>query len=250
MLRPLLAASALLLLAGCAELGYGGGNAPWDSSRYPSDRRAPTYDDRADDYRRSSEYRRVRADAADYARYVDRNLRLGSGQESAIRQIVERRAEDLLRRTRTRDHARVYPFPRSSGRNNSFWRDIDRDVEGRLDRRTRDEYRYLVRHGESRYRDQYRREDRRDDRGSGRDDGQRSQPGARRGQDQRTQPQRRGDDRRTGRDRDRDDDRRRGDDDDDDDRAERRRSDRDSDRAQRPGETLEEWYRRQARRPN
>lgn len=159
MLRPVLTALAVVALAGCADLGYGA-DGPWDARRTP-DRRAPRYDSRTDDYRRSAEYRRVDADAAAYARYVDRNLRLGSGHEAAIRQIVHRRAVDLLRRTSPRDHGRVYPFPRASGRHTGFWSAVDRDIESRIGSRYRDDYRYLVRNGEGRYQDRYR--DRRDD---------------------------------------------------------------------------------------
>ena len=209
-------------MSGCADYV----NGPWDGSR-PLPRRAPTYDGRADDYRRSTEYRRVSADAAEYARYVERNLR--SGHESAIRQIVSRRAEDLLRRTRTRDHYRVYPFPRRHDQHNGFWNSVDRDIERRLGSRHRDEYRYLVRYGESRYHDRYRRSyDRRGDDARGRDDGRRGRAGDR-------------DDDRRGR----DDDRRRGRDDDRDDDRRDRADDRDD---RRQGESLEDWYRRQGRR--
>ncbi len=218
MFRLPLALAALVALSGCADYV----NGPWNGSN-PLPRRAPTYDDRYDDYRRSSEYRRVSSDAAEYARYVERNLR--SGHESAIRQIVARRAEDLLQRTRTRDHNRVYPFPRRNGQHNGFWNAVDRDIQNRIGSRYADEYRYLVRNGEARYRDRYQN---RSDRGRyGRDDGQRG----------------RSDDRR--RDRGDDDDRRRGRDDDrrdrdndDDDRADRRRQ----------GESLQDWYRRQRNR--
>lgn len=199
-----LALAALVALTGCADYV----NGPWDGSR-PLPRRAPTYDRPGDDYRRSTEYRRVSADAAEYARYVERNLR--SGHESAIRQIVARRAEDLLRRTRTRDHYRVYPFPRRHNQHNGFWSGVDRDIQNRLGRRHAEEYRYLVRHGESRYRDRYHRTSSRPGQ-RGRDDGHRGRVG--------------------GRDDDRRDDRR-----DRDDRDDRRR-----------GESLEDWYRRQGRR--
>ncbi len=214
--RLILAALAVAVLAGCADLGYGT-NGPRDARRTP-DRRAPRYDTRSDDYRRTSEYRRVDNDAANYARYVDRHLRLGRGDEAAIRQIVPRRAVDLLRRTAPRDHGRVYPFPRTSGRQTGFWNAVDRDVERRLDRRERDDYRYLVRYGERRYQDRRSDDRRHDDRGRDdrrHDDGERGRSGS-------------GDRDRDDRD---DDDRARGDDD-------RRR-----------GESLEDWYRRQARRP-
>jgi|GEM_PF-5091321 len=209
MLRLPIALAALVALSGCADYV----NGPWDGSR-PLPRRAPTYDGRYDDYRRTTEYRRVTSDAAEYARYVERNLR--SGHESAIRQIVARRAEDLLRRTRARDHYRVYPFPRRHNQHNGFWSGVDRDIQNRIGRRYADEYRYLVRYGESRYRDRYHRSYDRPGYGRGHDDG------------------RRGDDRYDDR-RGRDDDRRDRDDRYDDD--DRRRS----------GESLEDWYRRQRR---
>lgn len=174
MTRPILAVAALVVFSGCVELGPYATGGPY-STRYPDDRRAPTYDGRSDDYRRTAEYRRVSRDAADYARFIERNLR--TGQERQMRQVTERRAEDLLRRTRARDHARVYPFPRRQGHQNSFWNAVDRDIEGQLSRQKRDEYRYLVRHGEARYRDRYHRSDRRDDRGWGRDDGHRGRVG-------------------------------------------------------------------------
>lgn len=159
-----LALAAIVALTGCADYA----NGPWNGSR-PLPRRAPVYDRPGDDYRRSSEYRRVSSDAAEYARYVERNLR--SGHESAIRQIVSRRAEDLLRRTRARDHSRVYPFPRRPNQHNGFWSAVDRDIQNRLGRRHAEEYRYLVRYGEARYRDRYHRSHDRYDRG--RDDGRR-----------------------------------------------------------------------------
>lgn len=229
MLRPILALAVLVGLSGCAELGVGN-NLPWGNGtpRYPSEtRRAPTYGGRADETSRTNEYRRVRSDAAAYATYVDRNLRLNGREESQIRDVVERRAYDLLRRTQPRSHARVYPFPRNANRNPGFWRDVDRDVERVIGRQHRDDYRSLVRYGHVQDRDRY--DDRRDDR-------DRYDDGERRNRDRAGDRYR---DQRRGRDARRQDDRRRRDDDRG--RDARRTDDR------RQGESLEDWYRRQQR---
>lgn len=250
MLRPILALAVLVGLSGCAELGYA--NGPWgDATRYPSEtRRAPTYGGRADDYSRTNEYRRVRSDAAAYANYVDRNLRLNGRDEARIRDVVERRAVDLLRRTAPRSHSRVYPFPRQNNRNGSFWNAVDRDVERVIGRQYRDDYRSLVRYGEVRRQDRTRTPDRRyqtRDRDRGRD---RYDDGERRDRDQRRgREARRGDDRR-GRDARRSDDRRRDNRGRDARRTDDRRQDgRDARRSddRRQGESLEDWYRRQQR---
>ena len=220
MIRPTLLVLALAALSGCAELGtiqdvY--------RQRTPDRSSSGRYD--RDDYARTAEYRRITGDAADYARRVDDALRIGSGQERRIRDLLTDRTARLLQRTSARDHRDVYPFPRrfsgDSRAARTFWTQADRDIERLLGRADADTYRGYVRAGgrvddryrDDRYRDE-RRDDRRDDRDSrGRDDGER------------------GDDE--------DDDR------DDDDR---RRDDR-TDQGRRAGETLQEWYRRQAQRP-
>ncbi len=193
------------------------------SGRYPdrtSDR------GRYDDYSRTSEYRRITSDADAYARRVNDQLRIGSGQERRIRDLLTARTARLLQQTNPRDHRAVYPFPRrfsgDSRAARSFWSSADRDIERILDRNDAAAYRSYVRGG-GRYdrRSDDRRYEERNDRGNngrgnsgrGRDDGERT---------------RRGDDRR--------DDRR------------DRGTQTSRDDARRPGESLEDWYRRQAAR--
>ena len=213
MSRLILLGAAVVALAGCADLGYAQG--PYGTRRpdRASDR------GRYDDYARTAEYRRITSDAADYARRVDASLRIGNGQERRIRDLLVDRTTRLLERTNARDHRAVYPFPRrfsgDSRAARSFWASADRDIERVLGRRDADVYRRYVRAG-GRYDDrgQYDSRDRGYD-ARGRDDGER------RGSD-------------------------RG-------RADRRngqagRATRQSDsNGRRAGETLEEWYRRQAR---
>ena len=205
MSRLTLFAAALVALSGCTELGSIG--LP-TSDRYPdrtSDR------GRADDYSRTSEYRRISSDAAAYAQRVDASLRIGSGQERRIRDLLTDRAARLLQQTNPRNHRAVYPFPRrfsgDSRAARAFWSSADRDIERILGGRDAEVYRSYVRGG-GRY-DQ--RDNRRDNRNDGRYEDQRG----------------------------RDDGDRRGS------RADR--DDRRRDDARRAGESLEDWYRRQAR---
>lgn len=151
---PALALTALVALSGCAGLGsfgdrygsgrYGGNDDYYESGRY------------GDPYAESGYYRSVERDAREYADAVDRYLRISNREERAIRDLVERRAYDLLRQTRARDHARVYPFPRRPGRAERFWSYVDRDVEQILDRRYREPYAYYNRYGADRYQEYYR----------------------------------------------------------------------------------------------
>lgn len=184
MTRPLLLL-ALVALGGCAELGAAQdiyrGRLP---DRYPG--RDRSADSRADDYSRTTEYRRITADAADYARRVGDALRLQNQQEDRIRDLLVDRTARLLQRTRARDHRDVYPFPRDFGSSTratrSFWATADRDIERILGRRDADLYRRYVRTG-GRYDDSgYRYDDRdgqyrdgqaRDGGNWGRDDGER-----------------------------------------------------------------------------
>lgn len=161
-------------LSACSTLDpFYTGRAPYPDARYPDNRRAPDYG-RHDDYRRTSEYRQVRRDADRYTDFLDRELRLNGRQERAIETLLRRRAEDLLRRTHPRDHRYVYPFPRD-GRNRaarSFWDRADRDINRILNRRQRDDYRYIARAldrgGERSYRRDRDRRGRGHDRGRGR----------------------------------------------------------------------------------
>ena len=233
MIRSTLLVLAVAALAGCAELGtvqdvY--------RQRYP-DRTSSGRTDR-DDYARTAEYRRITSDAADYARRVDDALRGGSGQERRIRDLLTDRTARLLQRTNARDHRAVYPFPRrfsgDSRAARTFWDQADRDIERLLGRQDADTYRRYVRAG-GRYDDRYR--DDRTNNGRYRD-------GTR--DDRYRDDDRRDDDRRDEQGR---DDGERGDDgDDDDDRDDDGRDDR-TDQGRRTGETLQEWYRRQAQRP-
>ena len=238
MTRLSLLAFGLLLLGGCGTLNdyvdrYGGRDRFPDSQRYPDSRR----DDGYDDYSRTSEYRRITQDADDYARRVDDELRVGSGQERRIRDLLVDRTARLLQQTRARDHRAVYPFPRrfrdDSRAARNFWSLADRDIERILGRQDADAYRLYVRNG-GRY-DRSGTYDRTDPRygrqtngraDRGRDDGQRGRSEEARGN----------------RDDDRDDDDRDEDRDDDDD-------DRDEDRqiSRRPGESLVDFYLRRSR---
>ena len=236
MSRLILIGAVVVALAGCSDLGY----ARDVYNRVPGRTTDGRYDRRTDDYSRTPEYRRISSDAADYARRVDASLRIGNGQERRIRDLLADRTARLLQRTNPRDHRAVYPFPRrfsgDSRAARSFWASADRDIERILDRRDADAYRRYVRAGgrydnrgqydsrnndRGRYDNRDRDDDdrRRDDRG--RDDGERS--GSDRGRTDRR------DDRRNG-------------------QAGRTTTTRQPDRAgPRPGETLEEYYRRVAR---
>jgi hypothetical protein len=146
---------------GLPDYGYPGG-------RYPDNRRYPYPDGGHDpygDYRRSPEYQSVDRDADRYTDFLDRELGLDGSQERSVEAVLEHRAEDLLRRTHPRDHRYVYPFPRDqrlSGTARRWWDDVDREIERYLDRRQRDEYRYIAsdleRYG--RYDDRYDRQHR------------------------------------------------------------------------------------------
>ena len=257
-------AFGLLLLGGCGTLNeyadrYGGraGNRYPDSQRYPDSRR----DDRYDDYSRTDEYRRITQDADDYARRVDDQLRVGSGQERRIRDLLVDRTARLLQQTRARDHRAVYPFPRrfrdDTRAAQNFWSAADRDIERILGRQDAEAYRYYDRNGGRYDPGRY---------GQGRYDQGRANPGNGRYGQGNGRYDRRDDDGRDDRGRDNRgrDDGERGDEDDDedDDRAARDRADRDradrdradrdratrDDAARRPGESLPDWYRRQARR--
>ena len=239
--------AAALSLAGCAELGY----ARDVYDRIPGRTSRDRYE-RTDDYSRTTEYRRTTSDAADYARRVGGALRVGSGQESRIRDLLTDRTARLLQRTSPRDHRAVYPFPRrfsdDSRAARAFWATTDRDIERLLGREDADVYRRYVR-ADGRYdnRDYNRRDDRRyDDRG---DDDRRDEDGRRDDDDddddRRNDDRGRGDGERDGatRDSDRRDDRRAA-------PAARRDGDRRVDpAARRNGETLEDWYRRRAQQP-
>ena len=243
--------AAALSLAGCAELGY----ARDVYNRMPGRTSGDVYG-RNGDYSRTDEYRRITSDAADYARRVGGALRVGSGQESRIRDLLTDRTARLLQRTNQRDHQAVYPFPRrfsDDGRAaRAFWATTDRDIERLLGREDADVYRRYVR-ADGRYdnRDYNRRDERRyDDRG---DDDRRDDDGRRddddddddRRDDRRYDDRGRGDGERDGatRDSDRRDDRRAA-------PAARRDGDRRVDpAARRDGETLEDWYRRRTQQP-
>ena len=226
MTRPILIALLFALLSGCADYGLGnyGNSTRYPDTRYPDNGR---YDDRTNDYSRTPEYRRISSDAADYARRVDNQLRIGDGQERRIRDLLVDRTARLLQQTRPRDHSSVYPFPRrfsNSRAERRFWDQADRDIERVLGRNDADAYRYYVRDG-GRY---DRRSDTRYDNGNGRQNNN----GRGNGRSDR-------------------DDRGR----DDGERGQVGRNDRQNQGrgtsasdARRPNETLEEWYRRQQRR--
>ena len=246
--------AAALSLAGCAELGY----ARDVYNRMPGRTSGDVYD-RNGDYSRTDEYRRITSDAADYARRVGGALRVGSGQESRIRDLLTDRTARLLQRTNSRDHRAVYPFPRrfsgDSRAARDFWATADRDIERLLGRQDADVYRRYVRAG-GRY--DNRAYDRRDDR---RYDDRRDEDGRRDDDDDRDDDRDDDDDRGRGerdgatRDSDRRDDRRaapaaRRDGDRRVDPAARRDGDRRVDpAARRDGETLEDWYRRRTQQP-
>ncbi len=232
MSRLILLGAALVALAGCADLG----SIQDVYNRTGNGRTSDGGYGRADDYSRTREYRRISSDAADYARRVDASLRIGSSQERRIRDLLTDRTARLLERTNARDHSRVYPFPRrfsgESGAARSFWSSADRDIERILGRRDADVYRRYVRAG-GRYDDRGQYDTRNNDRGryDNRD----------RDDDRRRDDRGRDDGERSGSDRsrtDRRDDRRSG-------QAGRTTPTRQPDRAgPRPGETLEEYYRR------
>lgn len=254
MTRLSLLAFGLLLLGGCGTLNdyadrYGGRDRYPDSQRYPDSRR----DDGYDDYSRTDEYRRITQDADDYARRVGDELRVGSGQERRIRDLLVDRTARLLQQTRARDHRAVYPFPRrfrdDSRAARTFWSSADRDIERILGRQDADAYRLYVRNGgrydrsgsydrtDPRYgrQDPGRQTNGRADRG--RDDGQRGRSEEARGnRDDRGNSGRARDNRDDDR-----DDRDRDDRDDDDDRDEDRQISR------RPGESLVDFYLRRSR---
>ena len=130
---------------------------------------------RPGDARSTPEYRRAGADAARYADDAARAARLDSRQRAAVRQVVERRTYDLLRRTSAYDHDAVYPFPRHDRDNRSnvrrWWSDTDRAVERTMTARQRDDYRRWVSGAggsygryDDRYDDRYERDRRYDDR--------------------------------------------------------------------------------------
>ncbi len=242
MSRLILLATALVALGGCAE--YGMARGVYDRIPGRPGRTSDGGYGRSDDYSRTREYRRISSDAADYAQRVDASLRIGSGQESRIRDLLTDRTARLLERTNSRDHSRVYPFPRrfsgESGAARSFWSSADRDIERLLGRRDADVYRRYVRAG-GRYdnRGQYDDRDRYDDRGQYDDRDDRRRDARDRDDRGRDDGERSGSDRgRT----DRRDDRRNG---------QAARPTRQPDRSgPRPGETLEEYYRRIAREQN
>ena len=152
---PLLALAGLVTLSGCAGLGFG--------DRYDH-RRADDvyyddgyYGDRYDRYGSDAVYaRRVERDAQRYANDLDRYLRISNREERAIRELLEYRTFELLDRTRVRDHARAYPFPRRRGHAKRFWARADRDIQRILDRRYHEPYAYYNRYGPERYTDYYR----------------------------------------------------------------------------------------------
>jgi hypothetical protein len=153
-LLPLL---LLFLIAGCATYGQG---TNYPDRRYPDNRRYP-------DTRRSDRDRqRVDRDVRDYVRILDRNLRLNQQQEQRIDRLISDRTYRLLDRSRGYSQNDLYPFPRRFDRRQNqrveaWWNEIDRDVERLLDRRQRDEYRYLTRRydrRDQRYDDRYDKE--------------------------------------------------------------------------------------------
>ena len=94
---------------------------------------------------------------------LDRHLRLDRRQQQRIQRVLGERTYRLLDRTRPRDHAYVYPFPRRQDRRyedaptDRWWRSVDSEIEHTLTRRQREAYRTLTR----RYDDRYYRDDRR-----------------------------------------------------------------------------------------
>ena len=134
-----------LLAAGCAG-SYGQGVAVYDT-RVPDYRRA--------DYDRSYAHR-VDRDVRAYVRTLDRYVRLNRRQQRRISHLLAERTYRLLDRTRPRDLAYVYPFPRHDSYRQGraverWWRGVDRHIERQLTRRQRAEYRRLVRRYEDRY---------------------------------------------------------------------------------------------------
>ena len=153
---PLLALAGLVTLSGCAGLGYGDRHGDYrhaDDVYYDDG----YYGDRYDRYESGGVYvRRVERDARRYANDLDRYLRVSNREERAIRELLEYRTFELLDRTRVRDHARVYPFPRRRGHAKRFWARVDRDVQRILERRYHEPYAYYNRYGPERYTDYYR----------------------------------------------------------------------------------------------
>ena len=238
-LLPLAALAGLVVLSGCAGLGYYGddghhGNDRYGNGRYEDGR----YDRRYDDRGGSGYYRRVERDARAYADDLDRYLRISNREERAIRELLVYRTYDLLDRTSARRHRDVYPFPRSH-RAQRWWAQTDREVERLLDRRYHEPYGYYNRYGGQRYTEYYRHRrydarrgwyDTRPDRGY--DDGRR------RGRDAERARDRREDRREAARRAERQEDR----------RADRRRAEEQRDRRQDRREAERERDRRQDRR--
>lgn len=188
-LSPLAGLALLAVgLSACTTLGFPyPDDGRYPDGRYPDNRRypGPVYD-RDGDYQQTTEYRSIGRDADAYTDLLDHELGLDGSQESLVERVLERRAEDLLRRTHPRDHRYVYPFPRDPRRSDTarrWWEDADREIERYLDSRQRDEYRYIARDLERYGRYDDRRYDDRDydDRDYDRDyddrDGNRSQRG-------------------------------------------------------------------------
>jgi len=138
---------ALLLVFGLGATGcsaaYG---AQYRSASHGQASTSTTHYDH-DGYTSTAEYRSIRRDADRYADLLDRELRLSGRQERNIERLLIDRTRDLLRRTRRRDHYRVYPFPRRDRRNSvgRWWDRTDRYIEQMLHPRQRNEYRRLVR---------------------------------------------------------------------------------------------------------
>ncbi|HLT48536.1 MAG TPA: hypothetical protein VK002_14985 [Rubricoccaceae bacterium] len=132
-------------LSACTTFGYPG----YPGGGYPGDRYpGPGRPYPGGDYRQTPEYRSIGREADRYTDLLDRELGLNGTQERSIEALLERRAEGLLRNTHPRDHRYVYPFPRDqrlSAAARRWWDDTDREINRYLDRRQRDEYRYIAR---------------------------------------------------------------------------------------------------------
>lgn len=161
-----------VVAAGCATTVY---DTRYPDRRYP-DRRQP--DTRRVDHRTSRYYQHVEGDVRAYVRTLDRHLRLDRRQQQRIQRLLGERTYRLLDRTRPREHARVYPFPRRTDHRyrdtatERWWRTLDAQIERTLDRRQRDAYRSITRRYDDRYYRDGRRYDEGKNRGSNRGRGQ------------------------------------------------------------------------------
>jgi hypothetical protein len=164
-LSLLLVLGVSLIAAGCVPLGT---QTTRNDSRYPDTRRASTRAERVI-------HSRVSRDANRFVQSLDRVLRLNRRQEDRIARLLTDRAYDRVRRVRrvrSRDQNRAYPFPRRTAERaerstRDWWRDADKRIERELDRRQRRVYRDIIRAQErsTRRADRDRHRGRRDDRG-------------------------------------------------------------------------------------